>query len=119
MSEDKRVHLRRALQTEGWLADMQESQWRNIDLLDISKGGAAFISPDNLPIESSQRFRFHLPGNPQLINFVVKITRCVEHPYFSGYRVGAQFMQIENKDLQAIEDFINDKAPVQYETQTA
>jgi c-di-GMP-binding flagellar brake protein YcgR len=110
MHEEKRVHLRKALQTEGWLADALGNTWAPIKLLDISLGGIAFIGTEELAVDSSRIFRFHLPNDGRLIKFVGRIANCHAHQYLAGFRVGAQFTRIDNNDLNLIQQFI-ERAP--------
>lgn len=106
MHEEKRVHLRKALQTEGWVADPLGNSWTVIKLLDISLGGIAFIGPEELAVDSSRIFRFHLPNDAKLINFIGRIANCNRHQYLAGFRTGAQFTRIDNVDLGLIQQFI-------------
>ncbi|MBI1890617.1 MAG: PilZ domain-containing protein [Burkholderiales bacterium] len=110
--EEKRVHLRKALQTEGWVADPLGNNWTAIQLLDISMGGIAFISEENMAVNSSRIFRFHLPGKDRQIDFIGRIANCNQHQYLAGYRVGAQFTRIDAMDLIIVERFVDHKASV-------
>lgn len=110
-SMEKRVHLRKELQTEGWIADPWEDTWEHIKLLDISKRGVAFISQEKMAAGTLRPFRFHLPGSSRPIHFIGKITYCMEHPYLAGYRrTGVQFDDMDIVDLAAIEWFVDHHA---------
>jgi c-di-GMP-binding flagellar brake protein YcgR len=109
MHEEKRVHLRKALQTDGWLADPLGNTWAAIKLLDISMGGIAFIGTEELAVDSSRIFRFQLPNDERQIKFVGRIANCNQHQYLAGFRVGAQFTRIDSNDLSLIQQFIEQK----------
>lgn len=110
--QEKRVHFRKALQTEGWVADPLGNNWALIKLLDISVGGIAFIGEENLTVNSSRIFRFQLPNEEKQINFIGRIANCSPHQYLAGYRIGAQFTRIDAGDLTLVERFISQKTSV-------
>lgn len=103
---DKRMHFRKSLHAEASIADVLGNTWSQINFLDISRNGAAFISPDELATGSSRMVRFHLPNNPTRISAICKIIHCAAHTYLPGYRVGAEFVRIDSEDVKLIDDFI-------------
>jgi hypothetical protein len=107
---DRRRHFRKGLQAEGWIAEADGENWTPIKMMDVSKGGFAFLSPEKLDANSSRRFRVHLPGSSRLMHFSGRITYCLEHPYLQGqYRVGTEFTEIDVTDVAAIEWFVDHK----------
>lgn len=103
---DKRMHFRKSLHAEALIADVLGNTWSHINFLDISRSGAAFISPDELTTGSSRMVRFYLPNNPTRISAICKIIHCAAHTYLPGYRVGAEFVRIDSEDVKLIDDFI-------------
>ena len=105
-AEEKRLHFRKFLRAEASIADVLGNTWTAINFLDISRSGAAFISPSALAPGSSRTVRFCLPENPKRISVICKIVHCAEHPYLSGYRVGVEFARIQSDDVDLIDGFI-------------
>lgn len=100
---NKRKHKRKTLQAQGWIAGDQADIWTEIKMVDISKGGFAFVSRQVMPLDSIQNFRFHLPDSSRLMNFTGRITHCIERPYEDGFRIGIEFKTIDVADLATIE----------------
>jgi hypothetical protein len=100
---NKRKHTRKNLQAQGWIAGVQTDTWSEIKMLDISKGGFAFVSREVMPLGSMQSFRFHLPDSSRLLAFTGRITYCIERPYGDGFRIGIEFKTIDVADLATIE----------------
>lgn len=107
---DKRVHLRKALQTDAWIADQLGTSWALIKLLDISKGGVSFINQEKMDVGSTHDFRFNLPDSSRLMSFVGRITHCTERLAPSGYRIGVKFSKIDVIDMSMIEWFVDHNA---------
>lgn len=110
---EKRIHQRKAVRTEGWLGDAA-GNWDSIVLLDVSKGGFAFISQQKIEEGSMHPFRIQLPTSSRLMNFVGRIANCMENPVLVGYRVGVQFDKIDIVDLATIEWFVDEKPSGKY-----
>lgn len=109
---EKRVHFRQSLETEGWVAGPTGQSWKEVKMLDISKGGIAIFSQEPMTVGSLYRFSFHLPGSPKMMYFDGRVTHCINHPFFAGHRVGMQFQHIDAGDLAAIEWFVDRYAEV-------
>ncbi|MGZ5790084.1 MAG: PilZ domain-containing protein [Burkholderiaceae bacterium] len=106
---NKRKHARKILQAKGWIAGAQPNSWTEIRMVDISKGGFAFIALEAMLPDSIHNFRFHLPDSSRLMNFVGRITHCIERPAGDGFRVGIEFKKIDIADLATIEWLIENR----------
>ncbi|HEY8100039.1 MAG TPA: PilZ domain-containing protein [Burkholderiaceae bacterium] len=106
---NKRKHARKILQAQGWIAGAQADAWTEIKMIDISKGGFAFISKEMMQPDSMQSFRFHLPDSSRLMKFIGRITYCIERPYGNGFRIGIEFKTIDVADLATIEWLIENE----------
>lgn len=111
-TNEKRLHFRKSLRAEASIADVLGNTWSQIDFLDISRSGVAFISPEELAAGSSRMVRFHLPNNPKRIVVVCKIVHCAAHSYLPGYRVGVEFVRIDSEDVQLIDRFVSNASDV-------
>ncbi|MGZ5802466.1 MAG: PilZ domain-containing protein, partial [Burkholderiaceae bacterium] len=100
---NKRKYTRKIWQAQGWIAGAQTDTWIEIKMVDISKGGFAFVSKEMMPLDSMQSFRFHLPDSSRVMKFIGRITHCIERPYGDGFRVGIEFKTIDIADLATIE----------------
>lgn len=103
---EQRVHFRMDLQTEAWIADVMGEVWHPVNPLNMSIGGIAFASGEQLPADSVRRFRFYLPGNPKMLNLVVKIGYSRRHAYLPGFRIGSSFAKVRDEDMALIRAFI-------------
>lgn len=104
---DKRRHFRKSLQAQAAVADILGNTWTKIDMLDISGNGAAFISAEEYLPGAARMLRFQLPENAKRISAACKIVHCVAHPYLRGYRVGVEFVRIDEQDLVAVNAFVS------------
>lgn len=101
---EKRIHLRKALQGEGIIADAAVRSWQPIKLLDISLSGIGFLCPAELPANAVRMVRFSLSdGRSGEIGATVRIAYCVKHSLLEGYRVGAEFKKIEPEHVERID----------------
>lgn len=110
---EKRAHFRMSLQAEASMADVLGNTWCNVNMLDVSRAGAAMIVPGDLHVGASRMFRFQLPGIEKKIAVVARIANCTKHPFLVGYRVGIEFVRIDTEDAMLIADFIANAAQVQ------
>jgi hypothetical protein len=103
--DDKRRHTRKALRTEGLVADVLGNTWSKVDMLDISGSGAAFISAEEYATGSARMLRFHLPGHSEHISAACKIVHSAAHSYLPGYRIGVEFVRMHENELAAVRRF--------------
>lgn len=103
----QRVHFRMDLQTEAWIADVMGDAWQPVTPLNLSVAGIAFVSAEELPADAGRRFRFYLPGNPKMINLVIKIGYSRRHAFLPGFRIGSTFTKVREEDMALIRQFID------------
>ncbi len=104
--DDKRACRRKALHAEGLIADVLGNTWSNIQLLDISESGLAFLSAEEHAAGSSRMLRFHLPGHGERVSALCRIVHCTPHSYLGGFRVGTAFVRMEQEDVKAVAGFV-------------
>ncbi len=106
--KEQRVHFRMDLQADAMVADVMGEVWHPVTPLNISTCGIAFTISEQLPSDALRRFRFYLPGNPKVINLVLKIGYSRNHAFLPGFRTGATFASVKDADLILIRQFISD-----------
>lgn len=117
--KEQRVHFRKDLQAEAWVADIMGEAWHPVALLNISIQGIGFTISEQLPADALRRFRFSLPGNPKVINLVLKIGYSRSHAFLPGFRTGATFANVKEADLALIGQFIGEYAMTSIESPMA
>lgn len=109
---NRRMHSRVLLNADGWIAAAEGDEWAPIKALDISKGGFAFVTKENIPLETVRKFRLQLPGGSRLMNFEARITHCLDLHDTHSYRVGVEFSKVDVKDMATIEWYVEHKDAV-------
>lgn len=105
--QNRRAHFRKDVQTDAWIADPVGDEWSRATLLDISTGGLAFIGDGQLASDALRMFRFYLPGNPKRLQVTVKIMNCAKHAFLNGFRIGTEFVRLNEQDAAAIQQFVD------------
>ena len=108
---EKRAHTRRLMREDATIADASGKARHPVVLLDISRLGVCFTSPDLLESGSRHILDFHLPGNPHLQETVIQVVHSTSDGVPAGYRVGARFVHIAPETTEHITDFVSTAAP--------
>lgn len=108
---EKRAHTRRLMREEAMLADAAGSARRPVVMLDISRLGVSFTSPELLPSGSRHILDFRLPGSADLQETVVQVVHSTSAGVPSGFRVGARFIHIADETTDQIASFVSNTAP--------
>lgn len=109
--QEKRAHTRRLMREEAVLADATGSSRHPVVMLDISRLGVSFTSPELLPSGSRHLLDFRLPGSPELQETVVQVVHSTSAGVPSGFRVGARFVHIADETSEQIVQFVSNTAP--------
>ncbi len=104
---EKRAHTRRLMKENAVLADTTGAARHPVVLLDISRPGVSFTSPDPLDGGSRHILEFNLPGTPHMHETVVQVVHCSDSGVPSGYRVGARFVHIPAETSESIVNFVS------------
>jgi hypothetical protein len=112
-SEEKREYQRKLLRADAKIADLMLRSWLPIHLIDISVGGIAFATDEEIAIDDVRSIEFSLPGNSARVRCEIRIAnmlvnRLEEDTALGKYRVGATFDRIEASDVASIEQFVKD-----------
>lgn len=110
--DEKRAHTRRLMRENATLADATGQARHPVVLLDISRLGVCFTSPELLEGGSRYILDFRLPGNPQLQETVIQVVHSTSDGVPVGFKVGARFVHIAPETTEQITDFVSTAAPV-------
>ena len=108
---EKRAHTRRLMREDATLADASGQARHPVVLLDISRLGVCFTSPDLLEGGSRHILDFRLPGNPKLQATVIHVVHCSSDGVPAGFRVGARFVHIAPGTTEDITSYVSTTAP--------
>lgn len=109
--QEKRAHIRRLMREDAVLADATGNARHPVVLLDISRLGVSFTSPQELPGGSRHMLDFRLPGSPELQETVVQVVHSTSAGVPAGFRVGARFVHIADETTEQIVQFVSNTAP--------
>lgn len=104
-AHEKRAFPRKFLRGSGEIGDALSESRKKIEMLDISAGGIAFLSPSSFPKGDLLIVRFHLIDSGE-ISAVIRITYCVRHSLVDMYRVGAEFKKLDNAQMNTIQQYL-------------
>jgi hypothetical protein len=114
MDSDRRRHERRLASAEAQMADLMGRSWLPIRLIDISEGGIAFTTEEEIEIGDVRSIAFVLPGDGKRIDCEVRIANLMAiRPVdeLSGkYRLGASFESLIDDQRYRIRRFVEDSA---------
>jgi hypothetical protein len=109
-ARNRRAHPRKTLQAKAWIAGSTPDSWMEIRIVDISKGGFAFISQEAMTMTMVHSFRFQFPDSSRMMLLDASVTNCIERPYPDGFRIGMEFSRIDVTDLATIEWMLEHKS---------
>lgn len=108
---EKRAHTRRLMREDAVLADAAGNARHPVVMLDISRLGVSFTSPELLESGSRHILDFRLPGHPELQETVVQVVHSSTAGVPSGFKVGARFVHIAPETTEQITSFVSNTAP--------
>jgi hypothetical protein len=104
--KDQRVHARKLMHEQAYLADAGMTSWVPVVLLDISLSGISFASPTVIIGAALRQLHFRMPGSPQLHRARIHIVHSTSGVPV-GFKVGARFEEISADTTDAIIDFVS------------
>jgi hypothetical protein len=107
---EKRAHTRRLMREEAVLADASGNARHPVVMLDISRLGVCFTSPEQLESGSRHILDFRLPGSPALQETVVQVVHSTSAGVPAGFKVGARFVHIAPETTDQISSFVSHTA---------
>lgn len=103
---EQRAHNRRLMREDAIISGPSGERRQPAILLDISRVGVCFTSPQLLPSGTVYRLEFSLPGQPGLHRTTLEVVHSSSSGVPSGYRVGARFLDIAPDTAERIMDFV-------------
>ena len=104
--DPRREHVRRLLQVDAYITDIQGKRTAPTQIVDISRMGVAFVSAHAMPTDEQLLLNFCFPGSA-IRN---EITLTVLHSNAVGthgrYRNGARFIAISEACADRIVDYV-------------
>jgi hypothetical protein len=109
--KEQRIHVRKLMHEQAYLADPGMTSWAPVVLLDISLRGISFASPTVIIDGELRQLQFRMPGSPLLHRVLIHIVHHTTSGVPVGFKVGARFEEISADTTEAISDFLS-KPPV-------
>jgi hypothetical protein len=104
--DPRREHVRRLLQVDAHVSDMDGRNTAVVQIIDISRMGVAFVSDHQLPLNNGYVLDFCFPGS----SIQNKVTLTVLHSALIGthgrYRNGARFLSIPDVAADLIVEYV-------------
>src|SRR5471030_461387 len=104
--DPRREHVRRLLQVDAHISDMDGQNYVVTQIIDISRMGVAFLSDHPLPTDTNHVLTFCFPGS----SIQNKVTLTVLHSALIGthgrYRNGARFLAIPDQAAELIFEYL-------------
>lgn len=89
---------------------LSRSRSYEVRLLDLSEGGAGIVAPAAAPSGVRFSLRFQLPQRAGMASVLAEVPSRVVHSVFSrdraGFRIGVQFVDVPEAQLQAIRTYV-------------
>ncbi|ALK98396.1 hypothetical protein AB595_06845 [Massilia sp. WF1] len=105
--KEQRVHARKLIREQAYLADARTSSWTPVVLLDISQCGISFASPTAITKDELRQLHFRMPGSALLHRALVHIVHHSTSGVPVGFKVGARFDELGADTKQAIAAFLD------------
>jgi hypothetical protein len=104
--KEQRVHSRKLMHEQAYLADAGMTSWAPVVLIDISLSGLSFASPAAIINGQLRQLQFKVPGSPQPHRALVRIVHYTRSGVPVGFKVGARFEDISADTTAAIAGFL-------------
>jgi hypothetical protein len=108
--KEQRVHARKLMHEQAYLADASMSSWAPVVLIDISLSGISFASPTAIIDGELRQLQFRMPGSPLLHRALIHIVHHSQSGVPVGFKVGARFEEISAGTTDAITGFLRTPA---------
>jgi len=88
---------------QGEVADPLGENWFPIKLIDLSLGGLGFLSNHQIHVGSLRMIRVRLQlDDAHVLRATVRVANCIPHSLFKGYRVGAEFVRLDDAQRELL-----------------
>lgn len=106
--KEQRKFARVALTEQADIADTLGENWSPIKICNISIGGVGLICTQQIHPGTVRMLRFVLPIKHSIeIRAVIRVTHCINHSLFSGFRLGGEFKDLDPETRALIDQYIS------------
>ena len=104
--DPRREHVRRLLQVEAYISDIQGKNTSAMQIIDISRMGVAFVSDHPISTDEPYLLNFCFPGSAIRNELTLTVLHSSEVGSQGRYRNGARFMAISDATADRIVDYV-------------
>ena len=104
--DPRREHVRRLLQVDAHVSDMDGRNTAVVQIIDISRMGVAFLSNHQLPVNNGYVLDFCFPGSPVQNKVTLTVLNSAVIGSHGRYRNGARFLCIPDAAADLIVDYV-------------
>lgn len=104
--DPRREHVRRLLQVDAYLTDLEGGHPVPTQIIDISRMGAAFVSDHCIPVDQQFILSFCFPGSAVRNEITLTVVNSTPVGSHGRYRNGALFLAITPATVERIVDYV-------------
>jgi hypothetical protein len=104
--DPRREHVRRLLQVDAYISDIQGQNTSAAQIIDISRMGVAFVSDQPLRTDEPYLLNFCFPGSAIRTELTLSVVHSSEIGTHGRFRNGARFMAISDACADRIVDYV-------------
>jgi hypothetical protein len=108
--DQRREHVRRLLQVDATVTDMNGGPSRMAQIIDIARMGVAFVTPFPLVPDRSYHFCFAFPGSSVRNDAVIDLVYSRPIGSEGRFRNGARFRTLPQESVDLIVDYVTSGA---------
>lgn len=102
--KDQRQHVRKEIVASALIANATGNDWKQVTLLDISVGGAAFSTSERVIVDTTRLVNITLPNEEKPIPLSAKIVN--RSPMGTAFRVGIKFFNADPTAIEQIRHYV-------------
>ncbi|SHM62233.1 PilZ domain-containing protein [Duganella sacchari] len=104
--DPRREHVRRLLQVDAYLTDVQGEHNFPAQIIDISRMGVAFVSDHAMPADEQYLLNFCFPGSTIRNEITLTVVNSQAVGTHGRFRNGARFIAISEACADRIVDYV-------------
>lgn len=104
--DPRREHVRRLLQVDAYITDIQGRHTWPVQIIDISRMGVAFVSAQPMPIDEPFVLIFSFPGSGDRNEITLTVLHSAAIGSQGRFRNGARFLAISDDCAERIFEYV-------------
>ena len=104
--DPRREHVRRLLQVDAYITDIQGKHTTAAQIIDISRMGVAFVSAHAMPINEQFLLHFSFPGSAIRNEITLTVLHSTPVGTQGRFRNGARFLAISDECAARIFEYV-------------